>query len=46
MTLKNMASEVNQKQSTWTAGPNKRWDYMGKSAIIGQMGAKRNPNGI
>jgi len=22
----------------WTAGENKRWNYMGKDAIIGQMG--------
>jgi len=44
MTLKDLAHEVNKKQSTWKAGANKRWDYMGKAAIIGQMGAKKNPN--
>jgi len=44
MTLKNIAEHVNSKKTTWKAGANKRWNYMGKAAIIGQMGALKNPN--
>jgi len=44
MTLKDMAHHVNEKKTTWKAGANKRWDYMGKAAIKGQMGALKNPN--
>jgi len=36
--IQDLATEVNLKKTTWTAGHNNRWDYMGKEAIIGQMG--------
>jgi len=44
MTLKDLAHQVNKKETTWKAGVNKRWEFMGKAAILGQMGALKDPN--
>lgn len=41
--LKNLAEEVNSKNTTWKAGHNKRFNYMSKSAIKGLMGALDDP---
>jgi len=33
--LTNIVGEVNSKKTTWTAGENDRWNYMGVDAIKG-----------
>jgi len=38
-TLMNMAEKVNSMNTTWKAGLNSRWTFMGLEAIKGQMGA-------
>jgi cathepsin B len=41
--IKQIAQEHNQKESTWKAGHNKRWDNMGIEAIKAQMGVIQDP---
>jgi hypothetical protein len=44
--LNELAAEINSQNGNWKAGHNVHWDNMGKDAIKGLMGVRKEPSPI